>query len=337
MASEDILVTGGTGFIGGRLVRRLLADGHGVRALCLANDPGASALSEAGADVAIGDVGDAASVADAADGVRRIFHCAGVVTDWAPRSLFDRVHIDGMANMLQAAVRQRVDRFVWISTNDVFGQPENCVIDEENDLRRWSEPYPDTKIAAERLAWAAYRRWELPVTTVYPCWVYGPGDTTFVPLLADAVLRGEVVFWRQGALVWPAYVDNVADLLVRIGWSEAAVGEGYLVHDGVCVTFEAFCQRLAEHLGVRAPRIHIPYGAAYVAAAGMELAWRVGRIRSRPLLTTYTVKNLGSRLRYNIDKARRELGWTPPTTFENGFAQAMQWLETLDTASLKTK
>jgi len=335
--AETLLVTGGTGFIGGRLVRRLLADGHRVRALCLPNDPGAPPLAEMGAQVVAGDVTDHASVASAVAGVSRIFHCAGVVTDWAPRASFERVQVDGMVNMLRAAVDQRVERFCWISTNDVFGPREGRVITERDDLRRWSEPYPDTKIASERLAWRAYARWRLPVTTVYPCWVHGPGDRTFVPVLADAIVRRQVVFWRRDSLVWPAYVDNVVDLLVRVGWADAAVGQGYLVHDGVCVTFQEFARRIAEHLGVSPPRHHVPYGVAYAAAAVMELGWNLFGIRSRPLLTTYTVTNLGSRLHFSIDKARDELGWTPPVEFDQAFAETMHWLQMFDAASLKTK
>ncbi|MBN1344015.1 MAG: NAD-dependent epimerase/dehydratase family protein [Phycisphaerae bacterium] len=337
MASGTILVTGGTGFIGNRLVRRLLGDGHTVRAMCLRADPGAPSLAALGAEVVTGDVTDAASVDRAARGVQRIFHCAGVVTDWAPRSLFDRVHVDGIRHLLAAAARQQVDRFVWISTNDVFGLREDRVLREDDDLRPWAEPYPDTKIAAERLAWHAYSRWRVPVTTVYPCWVYGPGDTTFVPQLADAILSGEMIYWRNGTFVWPAHVDNVVDLLVRIGWQDAAVGQGYLVHDGVRLTLQDFCCRIAHHLGVAPPRWRIPYGMAYALAAGMELTWRALRIRSRPLLTTYTVKNLGSRLRFSIDKARHELGWTPPIPFEVGFAETMRWLRTLDRSALRTK
>ncbi len=337
MGSETILVTGGTGFIGGRLVRRLLAEGHRVRALCLPNDAGAGPLGELGAEVVVGDVTDEASVTESSGGVQRIFHCAGLVTDWAPWSTFRRIHVGGMANLLQAASRRRVSRFVWISTNDVFGVREERVLTEDDDLRRWSEPYPDTKIAAERLAWQGYARLGVPACTIYPCWVYGPGDTTFVPLLADAITRREMLFWRQDALVWPAHVDNVVDLLIRIGWADAAVGQGYLVHDGVCVTLQAFCRRIAEHLGLRPPRWHVPYGAAYGAAAIMELVWRCLGGRSRPLLTTYTVTNLGSRLRFSIDKARRELGWTPPVGFEEGFAETMRWVQTLDRASMKTK
>jgi nucleoside-diphosphate-sugar epimerase len=336
MAETRVLVTGGTGFIGGRLVRRLLQEGYRVRVLCLPNDPGADGMAAAGAEVLTGDLTDGDAVDTAVANAERIFHCAGVVTDWAPRRLFDRVHIGGITNLLRAAVRQRVRRFIWISTNDVFGVREDRVLTEDDDLRPWSEPYPDTKIAAERLAWRAYQRCRLPVATVYPCWVYGPGDTTFVPLLAEAILERQMIFWRRNALVWPAYVDNVVDLLVRIGWDDSAVGQGYLVHDGVSLTLQAFCRRLADHLGVAAPRMHIPYGAAYGLAGALELIYATLGIRSRPLLTTYAVTNLGSRLRFSIDKARRELRWVPPTRFEEGFARAMEWLDATGPASRQT-
>ncbi len=337
MPSETILVTGGTGFIGGRLVKRLVQENHRVRAVCLPDDPNTNDVAGCGADVVEGDITDIDSVRRAARSVDRIFHCAGVVTDWAAWERFEQVHVGGMRNLLQAAVEEHVQRFVWISTNDVFGPREGRILTEDDELWRWGEPYPDTKIAAERLAWRAFAQRRLPVSTVYPCWVYGPGDTTFVPLLAEAIRDNEMLFWRRGSLVWPAYVDNVVDLLLRIGWDDRAIGEGYLVHDAQCVTLQDFCGQIAQHLGVPAPRLHIPYGAAEGVATVLEALYRLLRIRTRPLLTTYTVTNLGSRLRFSIDKARRELGWTPPVSFTEGFERAMLWLADVSPEKWKTK
>jgi nucleoside-diphosphate-sugar epimerase len=82
---------------------------------------------------------------------------------------------------------------------------------------------------------------------------------------------------------------------------------------------------------------HIPYGLAYAAAVLMECAWKLFRMQTRPLLTTYTVKNLGSRLRFSISKAKHELQWEPPCTFEEGFQETMKWLKTCDLTKLKTK
>lgn len=332
-----VLVTGGTGFIGGNLIKRLIKDGYEVRALVLADDPGKEELGKLGSEIAIGDLRDLDSLRKATKGVEKVFNCAAVVTDWAPKSLFDDVNIKGMENILQASVENKVSRFIDVSTNDVFGVVEDVVIDETFPLKEWNEPYADTKIEAEKIAWKYYREFNLPVTMVYPCWAYGPGDKTFIPLTADAIIKHQMMFWRKDVIVWPSYVDNIADLLLLISEKDEAVGNGYLVHDGESTTFQEFCKMIADTLGEKAPSLTIPYWSAIFLAKLMELIWRVFRIKSRPLLTTYTVKNLGSRMNFSIEKAKRELGWSPPISFAEGFKRSMEWLKTKDMTLLKQK
>ncbi len=330
-------ITGATGFIGNHLVEKNMAAGKTVRALTLAGDPGADVLRRKGVEVVAGDIRDLKSVQKGMTGADIVYHCAAVVTDWAPRKLFDEVTVGGTENVCQAAVSAGVKRLVKISTNDVFGLDESVVLTEDSPLKPWGEPYPDFKIKAEDIAWRYWREEGLPVTMVYPCWVYGPGDLTFVPLLADAIVKGEMMFWRKDVLVWPTYIDNLVDLLTCIAEDERAVGNGYLVHDGQSTTLQAFSTVIAEALGVDPPRRHIPYAAAYAAAVIMEALWKLTRRTSRPLLTTYTVKNLGSRLRFSIDKAARELGWHPPVSYAEGMRRTMDWLLTLDRETLKNK
>lgn len=334
---KTIYITGGTGFIGRHLVRANLEAGNRVRTLVLPDDPGADSLRQDGVDVVAGDVRDYDSVAAGMAGADIVFHCAAVVTDWAPERLFAEVTVGGTVNVCRAALAADVKRLVKISTNDVFGLDESVVLTEDSPLKPWHEPYPDFKLQAEKIAWEYHRRQGLPVTMVYPCWVFGPGDQTFVPLLADAILNREMVFWRRDALVWPTYIDNLIDLMMLISEDDRAVGNGYLVHDGESTTLQKFCAVIAETLGVDPPCLHIPYAAAYAAAMIMEIFWKLTRRTSRPLLTTYTVKNLGSRLRFSIDKARRELGWQPPVPYAEGMRRTMEWLLTLDHEKLKTK
>jgi nucleoside-diphosphate-sugar epimerase len=137
--------------------------------------------------------------------------------------------------------------------------------------------------------------------------------------------------------VWPTYIDNLVDLLMLISEDERAIGNGYLVHDGESTTLEDFCAGIAEALGVPPVKTYIPYWLAMTAARVMEFIWKLFRIKMRPLLTTYTVTNLGSRFRFSIDKAQRELGWKPRITYREGFRKTMEWLKTLDIASLKQK
>ncbi len=334
---KKVLVTGATGFIGSHVVKGNLAKGNHVRALVLPGDPGEARLKEQGVEVIPGDIRDYDSVRRAVGNVEIIFHTAAVVTDWAPKKFFWDVTVGGAENICRAAVDAKVSRLVDISTCDVFGTDESIIMDESLPLKYWGEPYADSKIDAEKIMRRYHKNHGVPLTMVYPLWVFGEDDKTFVPLLADAIINKEMIFWRQGAIVWPTYIDNLVDLLMLISEDERAVGNGYLVHDGESTTLEEFCAGIAQALGVPPAKMHIPYWSAMAAARVMELVWKLFRIRTRPLLTTYAVTNLGSRFRFSIEKAERELGWKPRITYREGFQKTMEWLKTIDIDAFKKK
>ncbi len=333
---NNVLITGATGFIGRHLVAAAVKNSIGVRALVRPGNPAIPALKRSGVEVMTGDVMDYHCLRAAAEGVDTIFHLAATVTDWAPKTAY-AVNTAGTDNACRAGVAARVRRFVLVSTNDVFGRGEDRIIDESCPLGAYHEPYPDTKRDATRSCWEYHRRFALPVTMAFPCWVYGAGDTSFVPPLADAIYRRRMLFWRRCALLWPTYIDNLIDLLMRIAEDGRAVGNGYLVHDGEATTLQEFCAQIAEALGVPPATAHIPYPAAYAGALLLELLWGVRRKETRPPLTTYAVKNLGSRLRFSIGKAERELGWRPRIPHPEGMKRTMEWLKNADSAALKTK
>ncbi len=334
---QKVLITGATGFIGGALAKACLEKGYEVHAFVMEGDPEEERVKEMGAIVHHGDIRNEPSIAYAAKGIDLIFHCAGLVTDWASRHHFRRVILEGTENVCKAAHEAQVARLIYISTNDVFGTIEGPVIDEFYPLKKWGEPYPDFKIEAEEIVHYYFNEHGVPATIVYPCWVYGPGDKTFVPLLADAIVKKEMLFWRKDALVWPTYIDNLIDLLMLLSEDGQAVGNGYLVHDGESTTLQKFSAEIAAALNVKPPKLHIPYWLAYLAANVVELIWKFLKIKQRPLLTTYTVKNLGSRFQYSIDRAKRELGWTPKVTYKEAMSTTMKWLKTLDLKELKQK
>ncbi|MFH1941763.1 MAG: NAD-dependent epimerase/dehydratase family protein [bacterium] len=333
---KKVLITGATGFIGSHLVERNVKEGNRVRVFALPNDPLAKEVEARNIDVVYGDIRDDVAVERAVKDMEIVFHLAAVVTDWAPKELFEKVNVEGTKNICEASLRHGVKRFVELSTNDVFGLKEDAIIDETCAYSHWGEPYADTKLEATKIV-REFGKKGLPVTMVYACWVYGPGDVTFVPLVADAIKNGELIFWRKNVIVWPAYVENVIDLLMVISEHPKAVGQGFLVHDGVSDTFQNFSAKIAESIGEKTPKLHIPYWSAYAAAWLMESAWKILKKKSRPLLTTYTVKNLGSRLRFSINKAEKLLGWTPPISYEEGFEKTMAWLRQTDPGLWKQK
>lgn len=333
-----VFITGATGFVGTHLVNANLAKGNTVRAFVLPNDSDVTYLQGKNIEIIYGDIRNYDDIKKGLTGdIDIVFHCAAFVSDWGKREIFEQVMINGTENVCRAASEANVKRFVKISTNDVFGLREDVVIDETFPLTPWNEPYPDTKLIAEEIAWKFHKEINLPVTMVYPCWIFGPGDKTFVPHLADAILKNEMVFMRQNAIVWPTYIENLIDLLMLIAEDKRAIGNGYLVHDGESTTLEEFTNSIAKEIGGKEVSMHIPYWLAYFAAILMELFGKLFNKKDRPLLTTYTVKNLGSRLRFSIDKAKRELDWTPKISYKEGFATTMKWLKTLDVSTLKQK
>jgi nucleoside-diphosphate-sugar epimerase len=336
--SSKVFITGATGFVGTHLVNANLAKGNYVKAFVLPNDPEVKNLQNKNVEIIYGDIRNYSDIKiGLTDDVDIVFHCAAFVSDWGKREIFEQVMINGTENVCLAASEANVKRFVKISTNDVFGLDESKVIDETFPLTPWNEPYPDTKIIAEEIAWKYYKEKNLPVTMVYPCWIFGPGDKTFVPHLADAVLKKEMVFMRKNAIVWPTYIENLIDLLMLISEDKRAIGNGYLIHDGESTTLEEFTNSLAKSINAKEVTMHIPYWLAYFVAMLMEFFGKLFKQKERPLLTTYTVKNLGSRLHFSIDKAKRELDWMPKISYKEGFSKTMLWLKTLNFSTLKQK
>lgn len=327
------LVTGGAGFVGSALARRLVATGAHVRALVLPDDAHAAVLRAAGVEVVTGDVTDAASLASAFVGVERVFHAAALVHGWHPRSRYRAVNVGGTVNVARAAHAAGVTRFLHVSTSDVFGIPrQGETIDESWPFAPWREPYPDTKIEAERWLRAFAAAPGLPLSVVYPGWVYGPGDRAFLPGFAQAIRDGFLVFWqRDTRLAW-VHVDNLADAILRVAAEPGAVGEGYLVHDDAeGPTLEDVCARLAVILGKPFVPRYVPYGAMYAAAVAAAALWRVLRLRGGPPVLTADVKAFGVPFRFSTAKVRA-LGWRPAIGIDAGMDEALAWFARHDAA-----
>lgn len=328
----NTLVTGASGFVGQALVRRLLAEGDTVRALTAPGDRRLPELRALGSgdrlEVAEADVTDFDAVAAHCVGVRRVFHVAALVHGWHPFERYRAVNVGGTQHIARAAHAQGVERFVHVSTSDVFGIPRDGeVIDESTPYREWGEPYPDTKIAAERWLWEFRRESGLPLSVIYPCWVYGPGDQAFFPGLAQAIDDGAMVFWhRQTRLFW-VYVDNLVDAIVLAATHPAALGNGYLVYDGdQGPTLQEVCARIAGVIGKRPPTRHVPYAVAFTAAWLLQAVWRLLRLRGSPLLLTNDVKSFGTQWQFSNAKLRRELGWMPRVSIADGMQAAFAYL-----------
>jgi nucleoside-diphosphate-sugar epimerase len=260
-------------------------------------------------------------------GTERVFHVAALVHGFHPWERYRAINVGGTQNVARAAQAARVARFVHVSTSDVFGIPRDArPIDERTPYREWNEPYPDTKIAAERWLWGFQRESGLAISVIYPCWVYGPGDQALFPGFAQAIRDGLLVFWHRGVRLAWAHVDNLADAIVLASTHPAAVGQGYLVHDHAAgPTLEEICSRLAELLGEPFNPRYVPYRVALAAAAAAQAAWRLLRLHGAPPLLTNDVKSFGFQWEFAGNKLGDQLGWTPRVGIAEGMEEAFAY------------
>jgi nucleoside-diphosphate-sugar epimerase len=316
-----VFVTGGSGFIGGRLIGRLRSEGHAVRALAR-SATAAERVREHGAEPVEGELADVAAMRAGAEGCELAFHAAAMLGDWGKREDFERGNIEGTANALRACADAGVRRFVHVGTEAALlaGQPL-VNVDETAPLRPDSPAlYSSTKARAEQAVRAANRE-GFETVVVRPRFVWGVGDTTLLPVMVEMVRRGRFA-WIGGGRhrTSTTHVENTVEGLV-LGASSGRPGEVYFVTDGEPVYFREFVSELLATQGVQAPSRSIPAAAASAIASTSEAAWRLLPLPGRPPLTRFAYWVSAQECTIRIDKAREQLGYTPVKTIADGLAE----------------
>lgn len=319
------LVTGASGFVGSHLARALLANGHEVRVLVRRADDG-GALKKLGARVIIGDITIPFSLPAALAGVQRVFHCAAMVSDWGTRAQFHRTNVRGVENVLAEACEAGVQRFIHLSSTDVYGFPQ-CPGDEQMPMTRRGWPYGDTKIAGEEAVWTCHRERGLPVTVMRPANVYGVGSRSFVLEIAEQLKRRHMIHLGRGTnAAGLCSVDNLVACILLAVENKGSVGQAYNVTDDTLMAWREFVELLARHTGLPSPRFTIPRGPAYALGWLLEKMGDPARQTRRPLLTRMAVEIFTANQAFSIAKARRELGYRPSGSIGDTMVQMAAWL-----------
>jgi nucleoside-diphosphate-sugar epimerase len=320
----DVLVTGGTGFLGGALVRALIARDTSVRVLVRpTSDQGR--LNGLPVEAVVGDVTRPETLAPAVDGVHTVYHLAGMLGRFGvPEAAYHALHVDGTSNLLRACEGGSLNRFVYCSSPGMLGQvaPGEPPRDETSPHHPTSI-YERSKSAAEKAALPLAEELGIALVIARPEFVYGPGDAHVVGLFRS-IQRGTFFYIGSGeAFCHPSYIDDVIAGLLACAGERARPLEAYHICGPRSVTIRELATAIAAALDVKAPSLHLP---KWLVSAGAWAAEQAGGLLGiDPPFTLEGVRFFAESRAFAIAKAERELGWQPEVDLQEGARRSVAW------------
>jgi nucleoside-diphosphate-sugar epimerase len=320
-----VFVTGASGLVGSHLVEQLAAAGRRIRCLVRASSD-TSLLAPLGVELVAGDVTDPPETLRKAIGEAEVvFHCAGMVDDWASREAMIRVNVDGVRNMLEAcAGLPTLRRFVMVDSMVVFGMGPQIDLDETAPLVHTGDNYNYTKILACELALKYAREKGVPVVLCRPPYIYGPRDRQFFPRVFESIRDKQFKFIGDGNNpITLVYVLNLVRSLILASQADLKPGEVFLVTDGESITRRELVEMICHEVGCPVPRTQV---AIPVARIGMPIVELIAKLRgTRPIINRFKWKFMVTPLTFDISKARRVLGYEPLEPPRESLRKTIQW------------
>jgi nucleoside-diphosphate-sugar epimerase len=313
-------VTGGSGFVGGCMIRMLRDRGDEVVALAR-SEQAARQVTQLGAKAVRGDLLDEQAMIRGMQGCDVVFHIAGFLSIWGQYKAFYETNVLGTECALAAAKMANVPCFVQIgAAASVFDRQPLSQMDESHPLKQPKfSPYIATKSIAEQRVIAANRH-GFRTSVVRPSWIWGKGDHV-LPQLVTAVKTGQFIWIAQGK--YPYMTTHVANVChgAILAAERSPGGQAYFLSDGDVIQFRQWVTTLLHIAGVKPGRLSIPRGVAWTVAGLMESIWTITRRRTVPPITRTMVRLIGQELTFTDLKAQKELGYTPIVTREIGLAE----------------
>jgi nucleoside-diphosphate-sugar epimerase len=315
-----ILVTGGGGFLGSSICRQLDALGHSVIAFQRSD---ANHLQGSRLATVRGDVCDLSGLCSASSGCDAIVHTAGKAGVWGDAAEYQRINVDGTANVIEACRRNGIPYLVHTSSpsivhagGDVEGADESLPI-----AAHFTAAYPASKARAERLVVAANTE-TLRTTALRPHLIWGPGDPHILPRLAARVRGGSLALPGPDKPVDTIFVENAAlahvQALQELAGAARCAGKPYFVTNNEPLPQGEIIRRLLEAIGIQVRIRSVPVGLAMAAGAICEFAWRGLRLKSEPPVTRFSVEQLSTAHWFDTRAAERDFGYRPTITIDEG-------------------
>jgi dihydroflavonol-4-reductase len=307
-----VFVTGGTGFIGGEVVRQLRERGEEV--VCLVRSPEKAAkLRELGCELTRGDLSDEAAIRQGIAGCDAVIHAAAMYEVGIPakqRPAMWEANVAGTERVMKAALDEKVGRIVYVSTVGIFGNTHKQVVDEsyKNPETDFTSYYEETKLEAHKLVQRMIDEQGLPAIIVQPGGVYGPGDTSQVADLLEQFFAGKLPLMPFPELgICMTHVEDIAGGIL-LALDKGKLGETYVI-SGPATTMREAIETVARVSGRKAPKRDLPTG---LMKAMIPLGPLVGKLMGQPPNLRELISSAdGVTFWAKYDKAQRELGYSP--------------------------
>ncbi len=318
-----VLVTGGLGFTGSALSRRLGELGHEV--LVLDNKPGIfdDELRQLGLQIHIGSVTDRALLDRLVSGCDQIHHLASAfrLVNLGKKAYWD-INVNGTKYVLEAAWANGGPRVINCSTCGVHGNVVAPPAVETSPIAP-ADYYQYTKWEGEKVAMSYVERGQW-VTTLRPAAIYGPGDPERFYLIFKRVAKGSWTFLGDGSATYhPLYIDNLVDAFVLAAENDAANGQSYLIADEEYVAIRDLVRRTAKALEVECRMRFLPFWPAYALAFGVEMLYKP--LPAEPPIFRRRLDWFRQNRAFDITKAKSELGYQPKVTLDEGLRRTGRW------------
>jgi len=323
----NALVTGGGGFLGGTIVRKLIERGDTVRSFSRGDY---SELEKLGVEQIRGDLNDPAALEKACDGVDLVFHVAAKAGVWGKYEDYYQANTVGTENVIQACQANNIETLVYTSSPSViFDGTDMAGVDESVPYpNHYHAFYPQTKAMAERRVIKAAAK-GLKTVSLRPHLIWGPGDLHFAPRILARAKKLRIVGSGTN-MIDTIYIDNAADAHLqaadRLRVSDDIAGRVYFISQDDPINLWEMINAIL-HAGGKPPVTrHISQKTARRAGAFLEFIYRSFRLPAEPRMTRFLAAELGTSHWFDISAAKRDFGYKPEISTEEGLQRLAQWL-----------
>ena len=319
-----ILVTGGTGFTGFNLVKKLAGQGHDVRVLARKTS-NTERLERLGVQIVTGDIADPEAVKISLADIQIVFNIAAAYRE---ANLSDKryweVNFEGTKNILKYSIENGIERLIHCSTIGLVSSVKDPPEDEACPYSP-DDVYQQSKCEAEKTVLEAARKGDIWASVIRPCAIYGPGDMRLLKIFKMVAEKRFFFLGNGKALFHMVYIDDLVQGLILASSKKEALGQVFIIGHERYTTLEELTRIIAKEFGVKPPRLHIPYWPVEKLSIAVEAAYKAAGSKKEPPIYKRRVALYKKNRAFSIEKAKKMLGYEPGYDLETGIHLTAKW------------